>query len=345
MNIQGQEVIKINKGIAVAGSMYTDYYKFIEFLPEKGMLSPILEVTKTFGGCVMNTIINLRKMDPNISLYAYGGVGKDDNGDYLIKVLKENNINYYGIKQYDNESTSFTDAFVLKSTKERTFFSLNGATRVYSYEDIDFDSLDTDIFHIGYALMLDAFDKEDDEYGTVMARTLARVQEKGIKTSMDLVSVDDDRFTKVVHASLPYCNYLIINEIEAGKTADISPYGSDGKISEENLLKISKVIFDKGLNDLLVIHAPEGGWAMTAKGDLYHVPSLKLPPGYIKGSVGAGDAFAAGMLYSLYRKFPLEVCLRNANTSAAFSLGGFDSCSGMKEYKDFEEFYKKHKVK
>ena len=344
MNIQGQEVRAINKGIAVAGSMYTDYYKLIEELPEKGMLSPILEVTKTFGGCVMNTIINLRKIDPSMPLYAYGGVGKDDNGDYLIKVLKDNNINFSGVIQYENESTSFTDAFVLKSTKERTFFSLNGATNVFSYDDIDFESLEASIFHIGYALMLGALDKEEKEYGTVMARTLARVQEKGIKTSMDLVSIDDDRFEKVVHASLPYCNYLIVNEIEAGKTANLSPYDSNGNISEDNLRGICGVIFEKGVKDLVVIHAPLGGWAMTVGGAFYHVPSLRLPEGYIRGSVGAGDAFAAGMLYSLYKEHPVDVCLRNANIAAAFSLGGIDSSSGMKEYKEFEGFYQNYKA-
>ncbi len=343
MKIPDKEVIKINKGIAVAGSMYTDYYKLIESFPDKGMLSPILEISKTFGGCVMNTIINLRKIDSSLPLYAYGGLGKDENGNYLIGLLEENNINHNGVIQYENESTSFTDAFVLKSTKERTFFSLNGANKFFSYEDIDFDSLKTDLFHIGYALMLDSLDKKDKDYGTVMARTLAKVQEKGIKTSMDLVSVEDERFTKVVHASLPYCNYLIINEIEAGKTANLSPYDLDGKISEENLDQICKVILEKGVKDLVVIHAPEGGWAMTSKGDFYYVPSLKLPPGYIKGSVGAGDAFCAGLLYSIYKGFSVEECLIIANTAAACSLGEFDSSSGMKEYDELNEYYKKYK--
>ena len=258
-------------------------------------------------------------------------------------MLGEIKIEYNGVMQYENESTAFTDAFVLKSTKERTFFSLNGANRAFSYEDIDFDSLKTDLFHIGYALMLDSLDKEDKDYGTVMARTLAKIQEKGIKTSMDLVSVEDERFTKVVHASLPYCNYLIVNEIEAGKTAGLSPYGIEGRPSEQNLRKICNIILEKGVKDLVVIHAPEGGWAMTSKGDFYYVPSLKLPPGYIKGSVGAGDAFCAGLLYSIYKQFSVQECLENANTAAACALGGIDSSSGMKEYKELREFYEKNK--
>ena len=33
------------------------------------------------------------------------------------------------------------------------------------------------------------------------------------------------------------------------------------------------------------------------------VPSLELPQGFIKGSVGAGDAYAAGCLYGLYNNY------------------------------------------
>src|SRR5699024_8464081 len=131
------------------------------------------------------------------------GVGNDENGDYLIQLLKKNGINHEGVKRIKGELTGFTDAMVIESTGERTFFSTKGANRMFSYNDINFDLIQTNLFHIGYALMLDSLDKEDDDYGTVMARTLSKVQSKGIKTSIDLVSVDDERFTKVVHSCLP----------------------------------------------------------------------------------------------------------------------------------------------
>lgn len=333
----------MEKGIAIAGNIYTDYYKIIDAYPEKGMVCNILDVTKTFGGCVMNTIINLAKIDSTIPLYGYGGVGDDENGDYLIRVLTENGINHEGVKRFEGELTGITDAVIIESTKERTFFTAVGANSLFSYEDIDFDSIETDLFHMGYALLLDSFDKEDKEYGTVMARTLARVQAKGIKTSIDLVSAEDERFTKVVLSSLKYCNYFIVNEIEAGKTVGLSPYGPDGKPKEEMIRHIAKNILEAGVKDLVVIHAPEGGWAMTGQGDFYYVPSLNLPPGYIKGSVGAGDAFCAGMLYSIYKKRPVQEALEIANTAAACSLGGIDSSSGMKNINELRKFYEQYK--
>lgn len=333
----------MEKGIAIAGTITADYYKIIDRYAEKGMLSNILRVDRGVGGCVTNTIVNLAKIDPSIPLYAFGGIGNDENGDYIIRVLKENGVNYEGIKRFEGELTAFTDAMIIETTGERTFFTAKGANKVFSYDDINFESIQTDIFHMGYALLMDPFDQEDKEYGTVMARTLARIQAKGIKTSIDLVSVDDERFTKIVLPSLPYCNYFIVNEIEAGKTAGISPYDSNGEIKKDRIRRIAEKVFEAGVKDLVVIHAPQGGWAMTSGGEFKHVPSLKLPNGYIKGSVGAGDAFCAGMLYSIYRGLSLVEALENANAAAACSLGEIDSTSGMKNIAELRRFYDEYK--
>ncbi|NLK27122.1 MAG: hypothetical protein GX306_02075 [Clostridiales bacterium] len=75
----------MEKGIAIAGTIAVDYHKIIDHYAEKGMLCNILEVAKGVGGCVTNTIINLAKIDSTIPLYAYGGVGADENGEYIIK--------------------------------------------------------------------------------------------------------------------------------------------------------------------------------------------------------------------------------------------------------------------
>lgn len=334
----------MERGITIAGLITVDYNKVIDRYVEKGMLANILSCTRGVGGCVSNTIINLARIDQTIPLYAYGGIGDDENGRFVLKALKDNGINTQGIKIFDGELTAFTDCMILESTGERTFFFAKGANGRYSYEDIDFDSINTDMFHIGYALLMDPFDKEDPEYGTVLARTLAKVQSKGIKTSMDLVSVDNDRYSDIVQASMKYCNYIIINEIEAGKAVNISPFGPDGKIDEKLIKKICENIFEAGVKDLVVIHAPQGGWAMTSDMNFYYCPSLKLPAGYIKGSVGAGDAFCAGMLYSIYRELPIGESLKVACAAAACNLSEVDSVSGMKSIEEIRKLYEKYKA-
>lgn len=334
----------MEKGIAIAGTIAVDYIKMIDQYPEKGMLGSILSSYRGVGGCVTNTLCDLSKLDPTVPLYAYGGIGDDENGDYILKILKDHNINTDGIVRFPDEMTAFTDVMTLADTGERTFFNAKGANKVFSYNDLDFDSLSADIFHIGYAFLMDPFDKEDEEYGTVMARTLARVQGMGIRTSMDLVSVDNEKYSEIVKPSLKYCNYFIVNEIEAGKTVNLSPYADDGSVDHNKIRKICELIMESGVKDMAVIHAPQGGWAMTKTGDFIFVPSLKLPQNLIKGSVGAGDAFCAGMLLGIYKELPVKESLEIACMTAACSLSESDSISGMMSLEEIKNIYSRFRV-
>lgn len=334
----------MEKGIAIAGTIAVDYIKMIDQYPEKGMLGNIISSSRGVGGCVSNTLCDLSRIDPTIPLYAYGGIGDDENGDYVVRILKEHNINTEGIVRFPGVMTAFTDVMTLAATGERTFFNTKGANKVYSYNDLDFASLSADIFHMGYGFLMDPFDREDDEYGTVMARALAKVQGMGIRTSMDLVSIDDERFSEIVRPSLKYCNYFIVNEIEAGKTANMSPYAPDGTVDGNLIRKICELIMEAGVKDMVVIHAPQGGWAMTKTGDFYFAPALKLPKNLIKGNVGAGDAFCAGMLYGIYRELPVNEALEIACMTAACSLSEIDSISGMKSIDEIKSIYGKYRV-
>jgi sugar/nucleoside kinase (ribokinase family) len=49
----------------------------------------------------------------------------------------------------------------------------------------------------------------------------------------------------------------------------------------------------------------------------------------IKGATGAGDAFAAGLLWGLHEDFPLPVCLRQAVSAAALCLGDPTTSEGL----------------
>jgi len=162
----------MNKGILFVGNLITDYIKVIDSYPIAGMLSNIYSLKRCIGGCAGNTSVDISKIDGSIPVKVIGMVGNDENGEYVIKVLKDNNIDVAGILKNDSLPTSFTDVMTVKNTSERTFFHSRGANASLSYEHIDFKKISADIFHIGYAMLLDSFDAEDSEYGTVMAKTL-----------------------------------------------------------------------------------------------------------------------------------------------------------------------------
>ena len=314
--------------IAFCGNIITDQIKMISRWPDKGMLVPISSVKRAVGGAVSNTAIDLKTLDPSLAVKAVGKVGTDDNGEFAVKFLASKGIDCSDVMRTGERPTSFTDVMTVESTGERTFFNLHGADSTLVPEDVDVASLDCEIFHFGYLLLLDGMDAPDDEYGTKAARLLAKVQAAGIRTSVDIVSEQSDRFARIVRPALRYCDYCIINEVEGalatGRKAD-------------DLRGVCEGLFELGVKERAVVHCPEVGVTMGKDGDFTRVGSLVLPDGWIKGSVGAGDAFCAGALYSLLKGFAPEKMLRLASCSAAMNLAVADAVSGAKSYEETME--------
>lgn len=334
-------------GIAIAGNILVDLVKEIDRYPEKGMLANIIKVSRSVGGCVPNTAINLAKMKSNIPIWAIGRAGEDEPGHFAVEQLKAEGINTEGVVFSQGESTSFSDAMTVLKTGERTFFHYRGANKTFSPGDVDLDRLNCRILHIGYILLLDSFDGEEEEYGTVMARFLHDVQERGIETSIDVVSDSSGEFARKVTPALKYCDYAIMNEIEGCAVSGLEPRDKSGKLLVENIRKTLEQFMKIGVKKRAVIHCPEAGFCMDREMGFCMVPSYQLPAGYIKGSVGAGDAFCAGCLHEIYLGSTAEKMLEYAAAAAAANLSRPDAVSGMRveeELRKMAENWEKQKI-
>jgi len=320
------------KKIVLCGNVITDVIKMIPRWPEKGMLVPISSVRRQVGGAVCNTGIDLKTLDASVVVSALGKVGDDENGDFAVRTLEAHGLDCSHLMRAKGVPTSFTDVMTVEGSGERTFFNLHGADSALVPEDVDVTSLDCDIFHFGYLLLLDGMDAPDEEYGTKAARLLAKVQAAGIKTSVDIVSEQSDRFARIVRPALRYCDYAIVNEIEGslatGRKAD-------------DLRGICEGLFELGVKERVVVHCPKTGVSLGRRGDFAQVNSLQLPAGWIKGTVGAGDAFCAGVLYSLLQDFDAELALRVGSCAAAANLTVPDSIGGARSYDETMELEKR----
>lgn len=319
----------MKKGICCAGNMIVDITYPIETWPRQNELTHITEgITESTGGCVCNTITDLARLDPNLPLLASGFAGHDAEGDFILSELgKYPNIDLSMVKR--DGRTSFTAVMSNNQTKERTFFQHAGANACYGEDHIEWDRLDVDILHVGYILLLPALDEPDAAYGTKMARLLHRAQEQGIKTSIDVVSEAGDRFTRLVTPALQYADYCVINELEAQQTTGVTLRGEDGSLRKENLPLALHKLKELGVSTWAVIHCPELGCGVDEKGQYFEVPSLKLPKGWIQGTVGAGDAFCAGILYAAEMGWFLEDALKLGACAAAASLSRVGASDGV----------------
>jgi sugar/nucleoside kinase (ribokinase family) len=155
---------------------------------------------------------------------------------------------------------------------------------------------------------------------------LQRARAQGIRTSVDVVSEHGDRFPTVVTPSLPHTDYLIVNELEASKSTGIVVQ-RDGVLDFALVSRAAARLLELGVNEWVVVHAPEGALARHKDGTVHVHGSVAMPPEKVVGTAGAGDAFAAGTLLGLHEGWPMPECLRMGACAAATSLQ-HPTCTG-----------------
>ena len=327
------------KGIAVAGNMIVDMLYPIAGIPKPGELTTITaDAAKSIGGCLCNDIVDLAKLDPALPLVALGRTGDDEAGAFIMENLKAHkNIDMQHVKI--TGTTSFTLVMADEITKQRTFYHCRGGNAGFCEEDIPWDKLDVDMLHIGYILLLDALDEDDSAYGTKMAKLLHTAQQHGIKTSIDVVSEASDRFAKKVCPALKYTDYCVINEVEAAATTGIALRTEDGKLIRENMPAARKKMKELGVSTWAVIHCPEIGCGLDENNNFVEVPSVKLPEGWIAGTVGAGDAFCSGVLYGAWKGMDLKSAIELGTASAVCSLSQPGATEGMRTVEEAMKVY------
>ncbi len=315
----------MQSGILIAGTILVDRIKQISEYPKAGELTKIQKISPAVGGCVPNVAVDIKVIDKGIDVYACGKVGDDDDGAFVIKTLANYGVNTDNVCVDKEQTTSFTDVMSVNGG-ERTFFTYAGASAVFGDKDIPCDFANVKMLHLGYFLLLDKVDNGDG------VAILKRAKEKGVMTSIDLVSENSNRYNVVIPC-LKYTDNLIVNEIEAGKLTGIEP-------KTENLKDICQKLMELGVRERVIIHLPNCGVCYSKNGFTF-VPSLDLPNGYIKGSTGAGDAFCAGSLVGIYNGMTDKEILEFGSMCAAVSLREADAIGGLMDKKQIVEFCSK----
>ena len=322
----------MKKGIAIAGNTVLDILYPISGFPKPGELTNIVgDMSRSTGGCMCNDIMDLAALDRDLPLTALGRVGGDEAGDYMLDRLSAwPNIDLSQVKR--GGTTSYTLVMADERSKQRSFYYCKGASADFCEADIDWDALDVDILHIGYILLLDALDAPDAQYGTKMARLLRTAQRRGIKTSVDVVTEAGERFQRIVTPALKYTDYCVINEAEAQATTGVALLDAAGNLRRENMRLALEQMKALGVSTWAVIHCPQGGFGLDESGNYVEIDGLTLPEGYIKGSVGAGDAFCSGVLYAAWKGLSLAEAIELGTAAAACSLSQPGATEGMRDY-------------
>lgn len=321
------------RGLLCGGNWIIDQVKVIDVYPQPEQLANIRSCTLGTGGAPYNVLVDLALSGAPFPLFAAGLVGKDAFGERILEDCQRLKINARHLTMTPKAPTSYTDVMTEETGGRRTFFHDRGANALWAAADLNFTRLPVRMFHLGYLLLLDELDRPDAKFGTRAARLLAQAQDAGVKTSVDVVSEDSDRFALIVTPALKHVDYCILNEIEAGKTTGFKLRRPDGKMDPVAIRHAAGALLQHGVRELVVIHYPEGAFARTRKGEDVWQPALKLPPQYVAGTAGAGDAFCAGVLWGLHEGWPLQQSLLTGVCIAAASLSHVSCTAGVKALK------------
>ena len=325
-------------GILAAGTLLVDHVHLIDDWPEQGRLATILHTENATGGAVPNVLRTLARMKTGLPLAAAGLLGDDLDGEFIRQCLSDDDIDCRWL-QTAPHPTSMTQVMTNHRNGQRTFFHSHGSNAAFDSRVLSGLHSHHRILHLAYLLLLQQLEAADEEYSVVAARLFHQLQQQGYLTSLDLVSIDDpERAKRVVLPTLPYVDYLIINELEAATLTGQTLRMDNGKPDLIQIPHAAKSLLQHGVQRVVVIHCPEGTWAENCHGDSLFTPSYWIEPQEVAGTVGAGDAFCAGVLYGLHQEWDLRDTLQLGNACARFNLRSTNAIDGAAPLTELQVF-------
>jgi sugar/nucleoside kinase (ribokinase family) len=309
----------MRSGLIAGGNWIIDRVKVIDHWPAEDSLANVLALSLANGGGPYNVLKDLAKLGAPFPLEGIGLVGDDADGRSVFEDCAAHRIDSTRIKRSAQRPTSYTDVMSVQATGRRTFFHDRGTNALLAPEDFDFTRTNAKWFHLAYLLLLDVLDAPGRDGKPRAAEVLRRARAAGLKTSLDCVSVGGERQRAVVVPVLPDVDVFFSNDYEAEQVTG-AMLGRGATLDRSAVERAAEKFVKLGVREWALIHFPEGACACSATGEIVWQPSVKLPAAEIAGTAGAGDAFAAGVLYGLHEEWPMRRALELGACAAAASL-------------------------
>jgi len=324
---------KPRSGVVCAGAWCIDVNMIVNYWPPEETVARVLTQSRKGGCSGHNMATALRRLGATFPVEAIGLIGDDEHGRMLAAVCDELRINRYQLEMRPGTSTAVTHAMISKLTGKRTFFYSPGAHALQTPEDFDFSHSRARIAHIGMPGIHDIIDEpwKGDVSGWLTILKQARAL--GFKTNIELVSIDPPRIRDLVEPLLPYLDLLVINDLEAGAVAGISTV-RDGVTDITACRRSAAALLERSALSLVAIHFPGGAILRTRDGRTFDHPSVNVPPGVVVSTNGAGDSFAAGLLYGIHEDWPLDRAVKLAHASAAASLRSAETTGSVVHWQE-----------
>ncbi len=267
------------------------------------------------GGSASNVIAGVSYLGENSAFI--GKIGNDSHGKIYEEKTKEAGVNAL-FSRHETELTGHAITFITPDF-ERTFAVHLGSSLHFKKENINEDAIkESRILHLeGYQL-------GDEELKKAVYRAVKIAKENNLLISLDLsdsglIKNNLSIFKDFIKENV---NIVFANESEAKAFT--------GKNAEDALGEMSKIC------DITIIKLGEKGSLIKFENKTYKIPAYKTK---VINTNGAGDMYAAGILYGIINNLDLEKSGRIASYAASLVVGKPEARypSGLKD--KIDRFY------
>jgi sugar/nucleoside kinase (ribokinase family) len=307
------------EGVVCAGAWCVDRNTVIDHWPDEETVVKIISMERQGGCSSHNMATALRRLGAAFPIEAIGLIGDDEDGRLLAGICDAHTIDRRKLVLRPGAATPFTHVMISQATGKRTFFYAAGTHDLQTPDDFDFTGTAARLLHLGMPGVHLTLDAPWQGEASGWLPVLRKAKAAGLKTNVELVSIEPERLRAIVEPILPYLDTLIVNDLEAGAVAGIETV-RQGVTDAEACRQAGARLLERSNLELVAIHFPLGGIVMGRDGARFERPSVRVPPAEVRSSNGAGDAFAAGILYGLHESWPLGRALTLAHAAAATSL-------------------------
>jgi sugar/nucleoside kinase (ribokinase family) len=277
----------------------------VDRLPEPGGLGLVDEIGLRGGGCALNTGTALTRL--GLSVAVAGKIGADALGDFVARLLDERGVDRSLVLRDAAVPTSATVALV-DGAGERTFLHVPGANGALRADELDLDRvLAARALHVAGALVLPALD------GEPTAALLAAARRRGVVTPLDTVWDATGRWDRL-EPSLPHLDLLCLSGAEARALS--------GEAEPEAAASWARA---RGARTVAVKLGADGCYVVSDE----FAGRVAAPRVDAVDSTGAGDAFAAGLIYARLQGWPLERAAGFANAVGAAATTAVGAAEGL----------------
>ena len=317
------------RGVLSAGTWCVDFNKSIARWPEEDTANEVLAIDRQNGGSGSNMAFDLKRLDPDFPVEAMGVVGDDDLGRFLFEQCDAHGVDRAALHALPGGATMSVDAFNVESNGRRTHFYHQGVAAEMTPDNFDFSSTRARILHLGLPGAHKAMDRPWRGDASGWVAVLRKARAAALAANLELMTTKADRLAELGRPCLPHLDWLIVNDYEIGALAVRETRRPDGSTDAAAVARAIDETLAMGAMRWAAAHFPEGAVVGGRDGSHVVLGSVALPPSAIVGANGAGDAFAAGMLYGLHEQWPIGECLALGHACAAASMRAVSTTAGV----------------